>query len=88
MGMLTVSCPSCGFSRHLPSEKVPEGPRRVTCPHCNETFIFDKSVAPGRPAPAPVLPEPSSPLRPGSPLHWTPSFCSNAHRLGIRHLLG
>lgn len=44
MGMLTVSCPSCGFSRRLPSEKVPEGPRRVTCPHCNETFIFDKSV--------------------------------------------
>ena len=46
MGMLTVSCPSCGFSRQLPSEKVPDGPRRVTCPHCNETFIFDKSVPP------------------------------------------
>jgi len=46
MGMLTVSCPACGFSRQLPSENVPDGPRRVTCPHCNETFIFDKSVPP------------------------------------------
>ncbi|RQW82565.1 MAG: hypothetical protein EHM79_18070 [Geobacter sp.] len=54
MGMLTVSCPSCGFSRHLPSEKVPEGPRRVTCPHCNETFIYDKSVPPAANEEAPA----------------------------------
>jgi hypothetical protein len=47
MGMLTVSCPSCGFSRQLPSEKVPEGPRRVTCPHCNEIFVYDKAASPG-----------------------------------------
>lgn len=46
MGMLTVSCPSCGFSRQLPSEKVPDGPRRVTCPHCKEIFVYDKSTAP------------------------------------------
>ncbi|MDD2336740.1 MAG: zinc-ribbon domain-containing protein [Geobacteraceae bacterium] len=43
MGLLTVSCPSCGFSRQLPSEKVPDGPRRVTCPQCKETFVYDKS---------------------------------------------
>jgi len=47
MGMLTVSCPSCGFSRQLPSEKVPDGPRRVTCPHCKEIFVYDKAVSPG-----------------------------------------
>jgi hypothetical protein len=46
MGMLTVSCPSCGFSRQLPSEKVPDGPRRVTCPHCKEIFVYDKSASP------------------------------------------
>ncbi len=46
MGMITVSCPSCGFSRQLPSEKVPDGPRRVTCPHCKEIFVYDKSAAP------------------------------------------
>ncbi|MGA7827220.1 MAG: zinc-ribbon domain-containing protein [Geobacteraceae bacterium] len=46
MGMLTISCPSCGFSRQMPSEKVPEGPRRVTCPQCKEIFIYDKSAAP------------------------------------------
>jgi hypothetical protein len=46
MGMLTVSCPSCGFSRQLPAEKIPDGPRRVTCPHCKEIFVYNKSVPP------------------------------------------
>ncbi|MDD2320867.1 MAG: zinc-ribbon domain-containing protein [Geobacteraceae bacterium] len=45
MSLLTVSCPSCGFSRQIPAEKVPEGPRRVTCPHCKEIFIFTKPVS-------------------------------------------
>lgn len=46
MGMLTVSCPACGFSRQLPSENVPDGPRRVTCPRCKELFIYTKPDSP------------------------------------------
>ncbi|MRR58289.1 MAG: hypothetical protein EG824_08775 [Deltaproteobacteria bacterium] len=44
--MLTVSCPACGFSRQLPAEKVPDGPRRVTCPRCKELFIYTKPGSP------------------------------------------
>lgn len=47
MGLLTISCPSCGFSRQLPEENVPEGPRRVTCPQCKEMFVYDKAAPPG-----------------------------------------
>ena len=42
MNNLTISCPSCGFSRQIPYDKVPEGPRRVTCPKCTESFIYTK----------------------------------------------
>lgn len=47
MGLLTITCPSCGFSRQLPEENVPEGPRRVTCPQCKEIFVYDKAAPPG-----------------------------------------
>ncbi|MRR55550.1 MAG: hypothetical protein EG822_13770 [Deltaproteobacteria bacterium] len=47
MGLLTIACPSCGFSRQLPEENVPEGPRRVTCPQCKEIFVYDKAAPPG-----------------------------------------
>ncbi len=47
MGLLTISCPSCGFTRQLPEENVPEGPRRVTCPQCKEIFVYDKAAPPG-----------------------------------------
>lgn len=47
MGILTITCPSCGFSRQLPEENVPEGPRRVTCPQCKEIFVYDKAASPG-----------------------------------------
>jgi len=46
MGLLTITCPSCGFSRQLPEENVPEGPRRVTCPQCKEIFVYDKAAPP------------------------------------------
>jgi len=55
MGMLTVSCPACGFSRQLPAENVPDGPRRVTCPRCKELFIYTKPVSPQAAEDAPVV---------------------------------
>lgn len=42
MSNVTISCPSCGFSRQIPYAKVPDGPRKVTCPKCKETFIYTK----------------------------------------------
>lgn len=42
MSNVTISCPSCGFSRQIPYDKVPDGPRKVTCPKCQETFIYTK----------------------------------------------
>ncbi|HOP41644.1 MAG TPA: zinc-ribbon domain-containing protein [Geobacteraceae bacterium] len=48
MSMLTVSCPFCGFARQLPSEQVPDGPHRVTCPRCKEVFLYTKPIPPGR----------------------------------------
>lgn len=48
MSNVSISCPSCGFSRVIPYDKVPEGPRKVTCPKCRETFIYTKpDDAPG-----------------------------------------
>ncbi|MHC1698006.1 MAG: zinc-ribbon domain-containing protein [Geobacteraceae bacterium] len=59
MSNLTVSCPSCGFARQIPYDKVPEGPRKVTCPKCQETFIYTKpdeapAAAPRSKAPIPA----------------------------------
>jgi len=42
MSNVTISCPSCGFSRQIPYDKVPDGPRKVTCPKCQEIFIYTK----------------------------------------------
>jgi len=50
MSMLTISCPSCSFSRQLPADKVPDGERRVTCPQCRSVFSFTKPVVSLRPA--------------------------------------
>lgn len=44
MSNVSISCPSCGFSRQIPYDKVPEGPRKVTCPKCQEIFIYTKPV--------------------------------------------
>jgi hypothetical protein len=42
MSNVTIRCPSCGFSRQIPYDKVPDGPRRITCPKCQENFIYTK----------------------------------------------
>lgn len=69
MSMLSISCPSCGFSRQVPSDKVPDGPRRVTCPQCKHAFAFTKPAATPLPAreAAPPLPRPLPPQPPLPP---------------------
>jgi len=86
--MLSISCPACGFSRQLPADKVPDGPRRVTCPQCKHLFAFTKPVAmplpdmeaaPTRQTPVPPVPPvpPPPPVQPaasdsGEPLPTPP----------------
>lgn len=67
MSMLTVSCPSCGYSRQVPADKVPDGPRRVTCPKCTQVFAFTKPAAMGPPAAAASAPPSPPPVQPGPP---------------------
>ena len=43
--MLSVSCPHCGFAKEVPSDKIPTGAVKVTCPNCRETFPFGRNVA-------------------------------------------
>jgi len=82
MSLLSISCPACGFSRQLPADKVPDGPRRVTCPQCKHVFAFTKPAAappPAReespPLPPPVPPQPPlpPPVRPAVPESGEPS---------------
>lgn len=65
MSMLSISCPSCGLTRQVPLEKVPEGTRRVTCPQCKQVFAFSKPAATPQPAGAAI--QPSAPPPPVSP---------------------
>jgi len=72
MSLLPISCPSCGFSRQVPAEKVPDGPRRVTCPHCKGIFTYTKPASPVQgeephPTPPPEPPAAASPVSPSSP---------------------
>lgn len=58
MSIVTISCPSCGLSRQIPAEKVPEGTRQVTCPRCRSSFSFTKEPA-AAPPPPQAPPEPA-----------------------------
>lgn len=69
MSMLNVSCPSCGFSRQVPSDKVPDGPRRVTCPRCKGVFEFTRPPATAQDAEPPPAPIPEQPLSASSAPH-------------------
>lgn len=37
---MKITCPDCGFSRDLPSDRVPAKPVIATCPHCACRFRF------------------------------------------------
>ena len=71
MTMLTVSCPSCGFSREISSDKLPDGTRRVTCPKCKNSFTYTKPEIPPSATVQPAEPaKPDSP--PETPRHLSP----------------
>jgi hypothetical protein len=37
---VTITCPSCNFSREIPEGKIPPGVKWATCPRCNYRFEF------------------------------------------------
>jgi len=37
---MLLTCPHCGFSRHIEADRLPEKPVRATCPRCRESFSF------------------------------------------------
>ncbi|MBC7961919.1 MAG: zinc-ribbon domain-containing protein [Steroidobacteraceae bacterium] len=81
MSMLTITCPSCGISRQVPADRVPDGPRRVTCPQCKNVFPFTKPAAiapssgetpPMSPVPPLQIPQPPRPSSAASNSHSRP----------------
>lgn len=83
MSLLRITCPHCGFSRDVPSEKLPDQPVQANCPKCKQAFSFSKAEAPEAPqAVAPPPPPEPPPLAPEAPppppeLPRTPQADSN-----------
>lgn len=65
---MRIVCPQCGYSRDIPSDKVPASSSIATCPKCQFRFRFrgnQPSVQPEPTAEEPVYPpSPSRPARP------------------------
>ncbi len=38
-----ITCPACGLSKGVPTEKIPQKAVKVTCPKCKEVFDYDPS---------------------------------------------
>ncbi|WP_305044389.1 RDD family protein [Geoalkalibacter sp.] len=41
---MILTCPTCGLSREIAPERLPEGPARVTCPRCARVFRYPGAV--------------------------------------------
>jgi predicted Zn finger-like uncharacterized protein len=40
--IIEITCPFCQFSKRVPSEKIPQNVKWVTCPQCRQRFEFNK----------------------------------------------
>jgi hypothetical protein len=54
--IIEITCPFCQLSKHVPSEKIPDAVKWVTCPRCRQRFEFNKKEA-ERAFSVPVLPQ-------------------------------
>lgn len=62
---MRIVCPQCGYSRDIPTDKVPSRSSIATCPKCQFRFRFRGHQAPSMPGEA--LDEPVYPPRPSRP---------------------
>jgi predicted Zn finger-like uncharacterized protein len=37
---MLITCPSCGFSKEVPENRIPRHNARVTCPECSQRFLL------------------------------------------------
>jgi hypothetical protein len=75
--IIEITCPFCQLSRAVPSEKIPDKVKWVTCPRCRQRFDFSKQEAEKKssmPPPTPgdipsqeQKPEEKGPSRGGGP---------------------
>ena len=67
---MNITCPKCHFFKSVDPARLPDGPVRVNCPKCGDSFIFDKTLQPGDAAEELSLssvPESSPPQEPNPP---------------------
>lgn len=87
MSLLRITCPHCGFSRDVPSEKLPDQPVQANCPKCKQAFSFNKTDAPEAPQavapPPPPEPPPLSAAVPPPPPE--PPHTPRAEPNGVPH---
>jgi len=68
MTRLRLTCPRCGYSRTISSERIPTGKVKAICPSCNASFPLHDALRPHedtlpepqpgpRPSPSPPLPD-------------------------------
>lgn len=38
-----MTCPACGLSKGVPTEKIPLKEVKVSCPRCKKVFAYDRS---------------------------------------------
>ncbi|MBW1729459.1 MAG: zinc-ribbon domain-containing protein [Deltaproteobacteria bacterium] len=41
---IEIKCPYCGFSRHVPKEKIPPNAKWAVCPRCRQRFEFYQDI--------------------------------------------
>jgi len=62
---IQITCPSCAFSRLIPTASLPAPPIKVTCPTCRHVFSFDPYIEAlsslPKPAPGPLDGAPAQP---------------------------
>ncbi len=54
--IIEITCPFCQLSKRVPSEKIPDTVKWVTCPQCRQRFEFKKKEAEKTSTVPPLLP--------------------------------
>jgi hypothetical protein len=36
-----ITCPNCGFSKEVPTDKLPVSPVKINCPECKQDYVYN-----------------------------------------------